>query len=682
MNPKQIIEKAHQLVGENEYGPAQELLLEAVGKYPEDIDLNAETGIILCYGQKEFEAVDFLVKCDVAERQSLLANLLRDYFYCRNLLAQKVNVIDDKGAAKAAIVAKYSTGKPENIGIKLSASLIVKNEEKHLDRCLASIKDIVDEIVVVDTGSTDSTIEIAEKYGAKIGHFEWCDDFGAARNASLELCTGNWVLWIDADEALDPESFGQMREAVMRPQFGGYFMKIINFMEKGQDANTYVHTAVRLFRNIPEIRFTGRIHEQIIGSFKDHGYVPATLTKGVLHHFGYQHETMVEKNKLERTINMLKKEVAECPQEPFHWFNLANAYSVAMMPADAEQSARKCVEIIDGEAPYGPATFQILCSSLTALERAGEALYFCNKAIEKGYDTVLNEFEKAHACLNLKNYDEGLVAINRCMEMEWPIALTGDFGIKTYKGHILRGQILCDMDRFEESEADINYALSVHPGFPMALFAKAVLCERLERYDEAFDSYLACADAPGMWACKKMAGRVATKQERHLDAMLIFQQAFEERPTEMECWHGWAQACLSMKDLQSFAYACETIGEERIPSADFLVNWGRALAEQQDLDGALAKFGAAISRAPENANAYFNCGDLLYQMGHFQEAAEIYQLGLQREPANADAWFVLGNCFAQLNIPAGAKTSYTQALVIAPEHSGAKHNLEVVAEAA
>ncbi len=86
----------------------------------------------------------------------------------------------------------------------LSLCMIVKNEEKHLARCLSSVKDVADEIVIVDTGSTDKTIEIAESFSAKIFHFDWVNDFSAARNFALSKCTGDWILYLDADEELNP----------------------------------------------------------------------------------------------------------------------------------------------------------------------------------------------------------------------------------------------------------------------------------------------------------------------------------------------------------------------------------------------------------------------------------------------------------------------------------------------
>src|SRR5436190_22371274 len=98
-----------------------------------------------------------------------------------------------------------------NPGQKLSLCMIVKNESKHLANCLESVDGVVDEIIIVDTGSTDNTIEIAEKYGAKVFHYKWHDDFGAARNEALKYASGDWVLVLDADEVLSDESKDKIR---------------------------------------------------------------------------------------------------------------------------------------------------------------------------------------------------------------------------------------------------------------------------------------------------------------------------------------------------------------------------------------------------------------------------------------------------------------------------------------
>ena len=94
--------------------------------------------------------------------------------------------------------------------------MIVKNEERFLRNCLESAKGVVDEIVIVDTGSTDGTLAIAREYGAKIIEHAWNDDFSEARNVSLQHATGTWALWLDADEEIAPDSGAHFREAIAR----------------------------------------------------------------------------------------------------------------------------------------------------------------------------------------------------------------------------------------------------------------------------------------------------------------------------------------------------------------------------------------------------------------------------------------------------------------------------------
>src|SRR5205085_8623718 len=114
---------------------------------------------------------------------------------------------------------------------------IVKNEEKYLRGCLESVQGAVDEIVVVDTGSTDSTIAIAEEFGAKVVHFAWTDDFSAARNVSLDHATGDWAFWLDADERLGKGEGRLLRYLVeeAEPNVGGYLVNIRNIMQETEN---------------------------------------------------------------------------------------------------------------------------------------------------------------------------------------------------------------------------------------------------------------------------------------------------------------------------------------------------------------------------------------------------------------------------------------------------------------
>ncbi|MDR0498368.1 MAG: glycosyltransferase family 2 protein, partial [Holophagales bacterium] len=99
----------------------------------------------------------------------------------------------------------------------ISLAMIVKDEEAVLAHCLKSVEGLVDEIIIVDTGSRDKTLDIAQAFGAQVHHFKWCDDFAAARNESLKYCVNPWILILDADEAIDPLDYEKIKDACLHP---------------------------------------------------------------------------------------------------------------------------------------------------------------------------------------------------------------------------------------------------------------------------------------------------------------------------------------------------------------------------------------------------------------------------------------------------------------------------------
>jgi glycosyltransferase involved in cell wall biosynthesis len=147
----------------------------------------------------------------------------------------------------------------------VSLCLIVKDEEPNLDACLASVDGLFDEIVVVDTGSTDRTKEIARRHGAKVFDFPWVDSFAAARNASLEHATSQWIFWLDADDRLDAENRQTFRAllATLGDENAAYALKCRCLPDPTTGAVTVVDH-VRLFRNRPDVRWRYRVHEQIL----------------------------------------------------------------------------------------------------------------------------------------------------------------------------------------------------------------------------------------------------------------------------------------------------------------------------------------------------------------------------------------------------------------------------------
>ena len=666
---------AQSLLEKFKQSEAETLLVEHLKDCPDDADAASELGLTYCYSQRELDATRVLKQAIGGHRFALLFDTLKNHLTCRRLLAKKLKVKDQVGEAALKQLGAYGVISSK-AGIKLSACLIVKNEEKNLERCPSRLKGFVDEIVVVDTGSTDRTVEIAQTFGCVIGHFDWCNDFSAARNESLRLASGDWALWIDADEELTPNSHKIIREGLIRPHFGGYFIRIINFMEEGSDANQYVHTPVRLFQRLGGVIFEGKIHEQVLPSFQRLGLTCATLSSATIHHHGYKPEEMLAKNKIERTISMLQEELKGNPKDAFQWFNLANAYSVARQPVEAERAASEALKFLDDVAPYGALTYQILASSRTATGSFEGALEATEQAESRGFGCIITQFERAHALFKLTRFDEALVAVNKCMDMPWPDDLTGDFGIKSHKSHVLKSQILAALGQLEEALELSNYALSVDPKFPTGLFAKAAILERMGRLDESKSIFEQLTAHPIIGHTSlRILGRIAMAQRDFSQAKERFSAAFLQQG-DLDSWVGWVEATEALSETPFEAYEqYSRIGD---PNSEILVNWGRALAKSQQFDEALRKFQNAAELDPNSPNPLLNAGDLLYELGQFPMAAEKYEAALRIEPSNAQAWFVLGNCLFQLDLNDGALLSYRQALELKPDHHQARHNLNLL----
>lgn len=194
--------------------------------------------------------------------------------------------------------------------INLSLSMIVKNEEEDLPGCLDSVKGAADEIILVDTGSTDKTIEIAKKYGAKIFNFEWIKDFSAARNFALSKSSGRWILYLDADERLSTQSVSELKKIIAGDSKTGVYCNVNSINQVGSESGTMQY--IRLFKNSPGIEFTGKVHEQIDRSLIKNGYNIVTSDIEIIH-TGYSADPVILKEKALRNFELLTEQYKSKP---------------------------------------------------------------------------------------------------------------------------------------------------------------------------------------------------------------------------------------------------------------------------------------------------------------------------------------------------------------------------------
>ena len=269
--------------------------------------------------------------------------------------------------------------------VKISAAVIVKNEEEDLPNWLHCMQNLAEEIVVVDTGSTDRTVEIAKTAGARVEHFDWIDDFAAAKNYAIDQTHGEWVMLLDADEYIPEEDYDGVKAAIAKydgnKEVLGLACSLINI--DTQKNNAYISKCyqIRVFRKMPELRYIHSIHELLKYSGKGKKTMPY-VDDFKIYHTGYSAVRMPEKYK--RNMRMLQESIKKYGTRPEDEFYLADCYFGMQNYEEAIKHAKLYLEgksRTDGgeNRPYG-----IWIQALILLKRPMEEITaVVNKALEE-----------------------------------------------------------------------------------------------------------------------------------------------------------------------------------------------------------------------------------------------------------------------------------------------------------
>ncbi|MEK4210441.1 glycosyltransferase [Paenibacillus sp. FSL R10-2788] len=297
--------------------------------------------------------------------------------------------------------------------------MIVKNEEKYLSRCLESVCNKVDQIIIIDTGSTDNTMEIAKKYTNEIYHFTWVNDFAAARNESIKYATSDYILILDADEYLDPTADLQ-RE--ISSAFDYYFIRIINEMSYGR---TLKHTAIRLFANHKKLVYHNRLHEHL-NVMDDNNDYKGTSGELIVYHTGYINEVIQDKDKKQRNLPLMLDEVKENPTG-YNLFNMGKTYMWLEEHEKAIPYFQKAYSLSKNLIII-PEIIVSLCSCLKELHRYEEGLQILKDAIPLYPQETDMRF--VQGCLYMESgyTKDAIMAFEKCLEL-------GDQGITVTEGN-------------------------------------------------------------------------------------------------------------------------------------------------------------------------------------------------------------------------------------------------------
>ncbi len=295
----------------------------------------------------------------------------------------------------------------------LTLAMIVRDEQDTLPRCLESVRGVVDQVVVVDTGSRDATVAVAERYGAEVYHFAWCDDFAAARNESLRHARGQWILYLDADEVLSADSAAQLRPLLeaQPPHVGGLLCTIVS-PHRQDDGSSQTHRGAypRLFRNYGygRIEFRGRVHEQITPAIIECGGA-IVHSPIVIHHHGYNVSRQRLEEKVRRNYRLLIQHVTEEPLNAYAWFQLGQTLARMQLFREAEGAFAFALRI-GLSAPLHASAAGAMAYLCGVQQRYQEALHWAEESLRVVPDQVLALAYKAHALEALGQLDQAHAA--------------------------------------------------------------------------------------------------------------------------------------------------------------------------------------------------------------------------------------------------------------------------------
>jgi tetratricopeptide (TPR) repeat protein len=346
--------------------------------------------------------------------------------------------------------------------------MIVKNEEARLPTCLRSVNGLVDEIVIVDTGSTDRTREIAAACGARVFDFAWVDSFAAARNESLRHATGDWIFWLDADESLDDDNRRKLRDlfADLKDEKAAYAMKQLSPLSRPGGSVMAVNQ-VRLFRRCTELRWEYRVHEQILLAVRRAGH-ELRWTDIVIAHGGYQDATL-SRAKLERNVRLLRLQDAERPDDPVTLFNLGWAYQQCDKLEESVRLLQRSLERVPPDYSIRPKLYSLLSRGQHRLGRRAEALAACRAGRGSFPDDVELLFQEGLLLFEEGDHAGAEAALLRLLTLP-PADTFGslDASLRGFKARHQLALVYRAQGRLAEAEAQWRQVLEEQPPFEPA----------------------------------------------------------------------------------------------------------------------------------------------------------------------------------------------------------------------
>lgn len=541
----------------------------------------------------------------------------------------------------------------------ISACLIVKDEEELLPGCLDSIRDWVDEIIVVDTGSTDKTPEIAKSFGAKVYRQPWEGDFSKARNYSISHATGDWILIIDADERVNVEDVQIIANTLANSGGSVVSVNVFNTYEQNKNVTVFL-PSVRFFKRDLGLKYKGIVHNQL--ALPEGTQVLRTGIRFTHLGYGLSAERMVQKQV--RTRKLLEKQLEENPDNPFALFNYAqllrsdaNGFSTENIPAIIK-SASRAVELTDVENPDGR-HIHLMC-----LDQLAWAYFF-----DRQYDKAIGYCTRALA--HKPNYLDPLILLGHIYTQQ-----------TNYRAAISAFQRYLEVRQLYDPTLETDNIILLHLNSQtIAYYSVAMAYELSHEIESAKECYLKTLSLdPGYLAANERLARLLYAEGEFGEARRYFNQQLEISNPTPELLNDLGNCSFKLGDNSDAQRQYRKVLALAPSYAPALRNLGLSLARTGQVSEAAELLEKYLMEQSEPGIMEI-IADLYCSIGRPGRAVPHLEAQLQLDPANSRILFRLAECYLAMGHGDAALIGYRRVLLQDPDFAPAQARISQIEQA-
>ena len=537
----------------------------------------------------------------------------------------------------------------------ISLCMIVRDEEESLPTCLDSIKDYVDEIIIVDTGSTDSTVEIAKSYNAKVYHHPWENSFSKARNHSLSYATCDWILIMDADEEIEKKDAFKLRDVIKNDDVNLIFMPAFS-KEKGCN-NSSVYLIERVFKNHLDFHYDGIVHNALkySGAFKTENVV--------FYHYGYHLSDVQMEEKYLRTSTLLKDQIENDPSNPMPHHFLAVAYSVRNMNDECINEALKAIKLFEDnniKTDVKLLSYYTASAAFYDNDDLINAEYYAMKSVTSYQDYLDGYFMLSLIYMRQREYDKCIKATNRYLAILEGIKSNPTSSLRIpynniqnhWHAHTRLAIVYFEQDKESEGIQKLKETVKIadDKSDPYLSVVKYFLKQKNSILAEKVLK-LRLKDGPEN---KKVLYTIAELYEEHNkpdEALNYFKRILDSSPGDIQSQYRIGLLHMRQGRYSDAINVLESLCTKQRDHIDALYNLGISYEQINDITRAKDTYNKISDLDSENAEVLIRLGSLFLNESYFTKAKEYFLKTIELDKYLLEANLAMSKIYLSLDDP-------------------------------